>query len=521
MLSVSQVDNFSSRFAFWRVFPTKRQEMGGSHSDDGAASSSADPKKRAGGNGSRRRSVGHIPRPPNAFMLFRADFVRMKHVPGSVETTHGSLSKIIGNCWRQLPLEEKRVWEIKAKHAKAEHKARYPGYRFRPVHNKAKRAERAAAAAAKPPTSPEEDYRCEAVAALLLQGKKGQELTDAVRALDVELPPPSTAVTPSSAPSFEWPQQQQQQQNGGLAVPNSYAALRRPSSVPPLPTHGLGFPTGAVGGIAIPSLPFLHPFSRPDSPSSASRSVLGSRRTSSVPPQLGASMRMMNSWGYAQEAVPAFANEALPEMNTALFEPSFFDASFAPAAPSQTGFFGNPFGAPSSAAAPAPTDVSALSPLDPLAGGNAHPMTQAYGVSFDPSTFAFSHSHPPASTYSASPTPSETSLTSAPQQQQQHVFAEPALPVLAAPMPLRAPSFAAFDQEHVLYGAPSASTMQGMPEGMVMMSGQEMVFELGDSAAGLFAGIPDAGLPPKFSPAPEFMGAHGQQQPQFAFNEWA
>jgi hypothetical protein len=44
----------------------------------------------------RRRSSGHIPRPPNAFMLFRKDFVRQKHVPGSIEANHGSLSKIIG-----------------------------------------------------------------------------------------------------------------------------------------------------------------------------------------------------------------------------------------------------------------------------------------------------------------------------------------------------------------------------------------------------------------------------------------
>jgi len=44
----------------------------------------------------KRRSMGYIPRPPNAFMLFRADFVRQKHVPGSIETNHGSLSKIIG-----------------------------------------------------------------------------------------------------------------------------------------------------------------------------------------------------------------------------------------------------------------------------------------------------------------------------------------------------------------------------------------------------------------------------------------
>jgi len=44
----------------------------------------------------KRLSQGYIPRPPNAFMLFRADFVRQKHVPGSIETDHGSLSKIIG-----------------------------------------------------------------------------------------------------------------------------------------------------------------------------------------------------------------------------------------------------------------------------------------------------------------------------------------------------------------------------------------------------------------------------------------
>ena len=44
----------------------------------------------------KRRSMGYIPRPPNAFMLFRADFVRQKHVPGSIEQNHGSLSKIIG-----------------------------------------------------------------------------------------------------------------------------------------------------------------------------------------------------------------------------------------------------------------------------------------------------------------------------------------------------------------------------------------------------------------------------------------
>ncbi|KAI0084079.1 high mobility group box domain-containing protein, partial [Irpex rosettiformis] len=78
----------------------------------------------------------YIPRPPNAFMLFRANFVRQKHVPGSIETNHGSLSKIIGNCWKALPEAEKKVWDARSKKAKAEHQKMYPNYRFRPVHNK-------------------------------------------------------------------------------------------------------------------------------------------------------------------------------------------------------------------------------------------------------------------------------------------------------------------------------------------------------------------------------------------------
>ncbi|KAF8205172.1 hypothetical protein K438DRAFT_1757163 [Mycena galopus ATCC 62051] len=143
----------------------------------------------------KRRSQGYIPRPPNAFMLFRADFVRQKHVPGSIETNHGSLSKIIGNCWRSLPLPEKHTWEVKAKHAKAEHKLKYPDYKFRPVHNKrgagpaptAQPASRSTSgnAGKNGPLSPQEDERrCEEVAALLLQGKKGEELAWALRDLD-------------------------------------------------------------------------------------------------------------------------------------------------------------------------------------------------------------------------------------------------------------------------------------------------------------------------------------------------
>lgn len=54
--------------------------------------SHARPRRR----GHRRDSAEHIPRPPNAFMLFRQNFVHQRHVPGSIETNHNSLSKIVG-----------------------------------------------------------------------------------------------------------------------------------------------------------------------------------------------------------------------------------------------------------------------------------------------------------------------------------------------------------------------------------------------------------------------------------------
>ena len=117
-------------------------------------------------------------------------------------------------------LEEKRVWEIKAKHAKAEHKQMYPNYRFRPVHNKSKET--------KPKTliPTEDERRCENVAQLLLEGMKGEELATAVERLDR-----MRSTTPINLP-------------------------RRLSSVP-LPNSS--FP------IAIPALPFIEP-SRPHSP---------------------------------------------------------------------------------------------------------------------------------------------------------------------------------------------------------------------------------------------------------------
>ncbi|RDB26968.1 Repressor ROX1 [Hypsizygus marmoreus] len=250
----------------------------------------------------KRRSMGYIPRPPNAFMLFRADFVRQKHVPGTIETNHGSLSKIIGNCWRSLPLEEKRVWEVKAKHAKAEHKARYPEYRFRPVHNKNKDKKKEKAL-----TTVEDERRCEEVAQLLLEGKKGDELAAAVRDLDL-----MRAETPSRHTNTNTHQDQQQ----------PVFHHRRSSSVPLPNDYYPHFP-----GMPFQPAPFFAPGSRPPTPlARQQRMMLGSRRASSARPATGA-----RSWTLPLPGTTATMlqrdDSPLPDVDTSLFEPSFLDAA--------------------------------------------------------------------------------------------------------------------------------------------------------------------------------------------------
>jgi hypothetical protein len=298
-------------------------------------------------------------------MLFRADFVRQKHVPGSIETNHGSLSKIIGNCWRQLPLDEKRIWEIKAKQEKANHKAQFPDYRFRPVHNKNKNKDKSSSTPTTNTTThsltnnlagtmqEEEERRCEQVAQLLLGGMKGDELARAVRDLDrvrEEEVSNSNPDKPShtnnafeESPSLAMPIPMSSFHNpfssGGLGYSNSNSGLalppsayrRRPSSVP-LPLHNPSSdflsPFGGPGyappvhfdmsGIALPSVPYISQ-SRPVSPinnisrQNQQRVVLGHRRASSAQPVY------RRSWSYNNNAAN-FGNNPFSQADFSVFD---------------------------------------------------------------------------------------------------------------------------------------------------------------------------------------------------------
>jgi HMG (high mobility group) box len=134
-----------------------------------------------------RRSGNRVPRPRNAFMIFRNEFWAEAKISRSVEHDHRHISRIIGHCWNQLPDAEKNKWRQKAEQEKLEHIMKYPGYRFTPnartkkvIKRKVKR------------NGEEELLRCKQVAELLLAGKHGVELDSAVKSM--KSPPEGTAL---------------------------------------------------------------------------------------------------------------------------------------------------------------------------------------------------------------------------------------------------------------------------------------------------------------------------------------
>ncbi|KAF7312942.1 HMG box domain-containing protein [Mycena kentingensis (nom. inval.)] len=72
-----------------------------------------------------------VPRPANAFILFRSSFVRARAVPTALESSHAALSAIAGHTWRQLPPDQKAVWFARAAEAKQLHKVDNPTYGFK------------------------------------------------------------------------------------------------------------------------------------------------------------------------------------------------------------------------------------------------------------------------------------------------------------------------------------------------------------------------------------------------------
>ncbi|TDL25393.1 hypothetical protein BD410DRAFT_744153 [Rickenella mellea] len=163
----------------------------------------------------RRRDASYIPRPPNAFILFRSSFVKAQHIPGKIEGNHSTLSKIVGMYWKNLPPQEREVWERKALAAQAEHRRRYPDWRFRPANGIAKvkdgpvdsrRRNRGQGRGESEEELRIREKRCAKIVDLLGEGKAGPELAAAVEAYDrsrepAESEPQRRSRDPSPRPS--------------------------------------------------------------------------------------------------------------------------------------------------------------------------------------------------------------------------------------------------------------------------------------------------------------------------------
>ncbi|KAH8082797.1 hypothetical protein BXZ70DRAFT_1080519 [Cristinia sonorae] len=129
---------------------------------------------------SKKKPENHIPRPPNAFILFRSSFIKGQVVSSDVETNHSTLSKIVGLTWAKLSHEERQKWHTMAKMAQEEHKRKYPEYAFRPLHSKGKAENKRKVRE----VGPKDMKRCARIAELLVEGKKGEELSEAIAEFD-------------------------------------------------------------------------------------------------------------------------------------------------------------------------------------------------------------------------------------------------------------------------------------------------------------------------------------------------
>ena len=139
---------------------------------------------------SKKKPENHIPRPPNAFILFRSSFIKAQHVSQSIETNHSTLSKIIGLTWKNLSDSERKEWHDKAKKEQEAHRRKFPKYAFRPQQTKSKGSGTARSGGGGTgkrkvrEVEPKDEKRCAKIAELLVQGLKGEELNAKMEEFD-------------------------------------------------------------------------------------------------------------------------------------------------------------------------------------------------------------------------------------------------------------------------------------------------------------------------------------------------
>ncbi|KAI0320981.1 hypothetical protein OF83DRAFT_445759 [Amylostereum chailletii] len=152
----------------------------------------------------RKRNNDHIPRPPNAFLVFRS-FLWANRSGRGAGADHRDVSCLAGEKWRAFSARDREPFEEVATLAKARHSELYPHYKYAPSGKKAKSVKR------KMKRGGTEEARCNKVALLLMQGMQGTALEEEMEKCDISDGSESRDDSPQTF----------------------YTALSSPSSLPP------------------------------------------------------------------------------------------------------------------------------------------------------------------------------------------------------------------------------------------------------------------------------------------------
>ncbi|KAJ3477888.1 hypothetical protein NLI96_g10152 [Meripilus lineatus] len=87
--------------------------------------------EEASGTGPTRRKK-RVPRPPNAFMLFRAKLVN-ERLPAELPNRQQMVSVVAGQAWHVLDNQRKDRWKELARTIQTLHMEKYPDYKFSPT----------------------------------------------------------------------------------------------------------------------------------------------------------------------------------------------------------------------------------------------------------------------------------------------------------------------------------------------------------------------------------------------------
>jgi hypothetical protein len=124
-----------------------------------------------GSSHTRNRKEGHIPRPPNAFMVFRS-WLWNKDNLKSIERDNRNVSRIAGRYWNELSEAERAPFRCMAEEAKARHAQLYPEYRYSPGSQKKPKVSQRRSQR----STEVENEKCNKVVDLLLGGVASRDL---------------------------------------------------------------------------------------------------------------------------------------------------------------------------------------------------------------------------------------------------------------------------------------------------------------------------------------------------------